>query len=190
MPWRLRSFPSSLEPPGLLAGTRGLRMDELFDQLYAPGRYYRLAADDIRQSITRQVVTARSEVERGLRAPDDPWAALDLIDVVGVPDAGIFVFFRLPQTADRINVYVADVRSVADLQQARALIAAGHDASLALGEGYDVFDEHFIFAFPDFARHSGDVKSVSKRDFFAVGPAVSPGETVSRPAGDMNGTER
>lgn len=161
-------------------------MDELYE-LYAPDRYYRLAAHDIRQSITRQAATARSERERGLRAPDDPWATLDLIDVVGVPDAGIFVFFRLPQTADRINAYVADVRSFADLRHARALLVAGQDASQALGEGYDVFDEHFIFAFPDFAHHVSNVMSVSPREFFAIGPDTSPAQPIPGSAGDGDG---
>jgi hypothetical protein len=153
-------------------------MRKLFDDLYAPDRYYRLAADDIRQSITRQVARARSESERGLRPPGDPWAALDLIDVAGIPDVGILVFFRLPQSGSRINVYVADVRSRADLERARSIIEAGGDASAALGEGYDVFDDHFIFSFPEFASHVSDVTPVARTQFFAISaPATGAEET-------------
>lgn len=112
-------------------------MRELFDSLYAADRYYRLAAEDIRQSIIREVANARNESEIGLRPAGDPWAALELIDVAGIPDVGILVFFRLPQTASRVNVFVADVWSLADSERARAIIDAGGDASGALGEGYD-----------------------------------------------------
>jgi hypothetical protein len=143
-------------------------MRELFDKNYAPDRYYRLAAEDIRKSITFEVAKARSESERGLRPAGDPWAALDLIDVAGIPDVGILVFFRLPQTASRVNVYMADVRSLADLERARAIIDVGGDASGALGEGYDVFNDHFIFHFPVFARHVRDVMSISRTQFFAL----------------------
>ena len=73
-------------------------MRELFDNNYAPDRYYRLAAEDIRKSITREVANARSESERGLRPAGDPWAALDLIDVAGIPDVGILSL--LPPSAD------------------------------------------------------------------------------------------
>ena len=143
-------------------------MRELFDNLYAPDRYYRLAAEDIRESITQEVAKARSESGLGLRPAADPWAALDLIDVAGIPDVGILVFFRLPQTGNRVNVYVADVRPLADLERARAIIDAGGDASGALGEGYDVFNDHFIFHFPAFARHVSDVISISRTQFFAL----------------------
>jgi hypothetical protein len=66
-------------------------MRELFDENYAPDRYYRLAAEDINKSITFEVAKARSESERGLRPVGDPWAALDLIDVAGIPDVRILV---------------------------------------------------------------------------------------------------
>lgn len=143
-------------------------MRDLFASSYAPDRYYRLAAEDIRNSITQEVASARSEAERGLRPAGDPWAALDLIDVTGIPDVGILVFFRLPQTASRVNVYVADVWSLADVERARAIIDAGGDASGALGEGYDVFNDHFIFSFPRFARHVSDVMTISRTQFFAI----------------------
>lgn len=42
-------------------------MGELFDKNYAPERYYRLAAEDIRKLITSEVARARSESEHGLR---------------------------------------------------------------------------------------------------------------------------
>jgi hypothetical protein len=161
-------------------------MHELFERLYAPDRYYRLAADDIRQSIARQVAAARSENERDLRAADDPWVLLDPIDVVGIPDVGILVFFRLPQTGSRIHVYVADVRSFADLERARAMIDAGQDASQALGEGYDVFDDDFIFSFPAFARHVDDVMSVSRTQFFTLDEAAPRERHTSSPAVDQN----
>jgi hypothetical protein len=91
-----------------------------------------------------------------------------LRDVAGIPDVGILVFFRFPQTATRVNVYVADVRSLADLERARAIIDAGGDASGALGEGYDVFNDHFVFSFPAFARHVSDVMTISWTQFFAI----------------------
>jgi hypothetical protein len=131
---------------------------EWFDRLYEPARYYQLAADDIRQSITRQVEEARHERDRGVRSPDDPWVILDLVDVVGIRDVGIFVFFRLPRTGKRINVYVADVLSLADIARGREAIETGSDASGILGEGYDVFDNDFVFSFPAFAGRVDDAR--------------------------------
>src|SRR5262245_2837824 len=104
---------------------RGGTMDptrEAFDRLYAPDRYYRLAAADIRQRIVREVQRARHEGDRGQGGAQDVWAALDLIDVIGIPNVGILVFFRLSQTGSRINVYVADVLSFADIDRARGAI--------------------------------------------------------------------
>lgn len=143
-------------------------MGEWFDRLYEPTRYYRLAAEDIHRSIARQVEKARDERDLGLRSAEDPWVMLDLIEVTGISDVGIFVFFRLPSTGDRVNVYLAEALSLADIARGREAIEAGRDATNILGEGYDVFDNDFVFSFPAFAAHVSDAMTLSKRQFFAI----------------------
>jgi len=168
---------------------------EVFDRLYAPDRYYRLAAADIKRRIVREVQRARGEGDRGQGAAQDMWAALDLIDVIGIPNVGILVFFRLSQTGNRINVYVADVLSFADIDRARGAIDAGRPADEFLGEGYDVFDDDFIFSFPAFAAHVKAVISVSANEFFAIdkgrkgeGPrSAHPGPPGPAPGGPRAG---
>ena len=115
-----------------------------FEQYYSPERYYRVAAENLKKLI---LDTAKTYKEQGWQGA---WASLQLVDVTGIPDVGILVFFRLPHTGERVHVYVADLTSLADIErsrQARADLAPGQAPRPPPGlQGYDVFDDDLVFS--------------------------------------------